>query len=69
MHTMSMRLDDEDTARLRELSETTRQTNNDVLRVALREYHERQMHRGRVRAAMQESLAENASLLQRLAEA
>lgn len=69
MHTMSVRLDDQDTARLREVANATQLGNNDVLRVALREYHERHGHRSRVRAAIQEHLAENENALRRLAEA
>ncbi len=69
MHTMSVRLDDQDAARLREVAGATQLGNNDVLRVALREYHERHGHRSRVQAAIKEHLAEDANLLRRLAEA
>ena len=69
MHTMSLRLDEADTARLHELAESTQLGNNDVLRAALREYHERHVHRSRVRAAIQQHLAEDADVLRRLAEA
>ncbi len=66
---MSLRLDDQDAARLREVASATQLGNNDVMRVALREFHQRHGHRTRVRAAIQEHLAEDADVLRRLAEA
>jgi len=69
MHTMSLRLDDADSARLREVAEATQLGNNDVMRAALREYHDRHAHRSRVETAIRQHLAEDADVLRRLAEA
>lgn len=69
MHIVSLRLDEADSARVRELAESTQLGNEDVLRAALREYHEHHAHRSRVQTAVQQHRAQDADVLHRWAEA
>lgn len=69
MHTMSLRLTDEDEALLAELTQVMHASRADVIRAAIRELAVRQGHRTRVADAVRTTMAEDADVLRRLGEA